>query len=284
MLIILILILCLGVVAFWLYSPFRQELLFITNEGYSSQFSLQWKFARQGWTLRRETIPWHQVSNNSTLAESIQQHIHKNTQLIVCAPVITFALDGAAEAIKPTGQAVQTVGMGNVSGFDHIFVRQGEDQGWITAGMVTSGIAEKTPLPTVLMYSDTDPRALSEAQLFSENFTGGILDELPVSVHTQREAQSTMTYIQDSGAFLVVVPYLANFTHYLALDSIDGLRWVVDELYAPLIEDEKLEGLVYDDLYLSVLPLLQKREKTLSRELPLIRSYRSHETTWRNWF
>ncbi|MDD2296744.1 MAG: hypothetical protein WCS59_01685 [Sphaerochaetaceae bacterium] len=287
LIIILSVLVCVLLIGYWLYTPFRQEVLFITHSPTfkgKERFTLQWKFAQQGWTFRVETIPLLQIGKSDLLVESIQKSLRKRTELLVCSPLITFALKEDVLLLPPKESSIRTVGMGKALGFDYVLVKTQQDHGWSEAARAVSKLANKTPLPTVLLYSATDKKAQESAKLFSANFKGGVLDEVALSTTTAGQARATMHTINASGALLIVVPYLANFAQFLAHEAESGVRWIVDDLYAPLIERKHLEGVVFDDVYQSILPLLQEGSDQVSQQLPLIRSYRSYKTAWKNWF
>jgi len=288
----------------WLFAPNRPHVLVLSDPWYKQQYfsrlsrlQLQLGFALEGWTLRVETLGLPSLSEDRLLDETLGTLADAHTRMVVTTTAVTDrisrndVLGGRLRALSPNPQTL-FVGIGRVveteSPYDIILVRDRPDHGWVDAASEALRVTTGNPLPTVILYDERDVQATADAALFEEHFDAPLLERVPVGSFTDLQIQATMESLAARGAMLMVVPYVQRMDRFSGNSYSGGMRWIVDSLYADLISPEFLEGVVRDDILHSLLPLLATQadgaENLPPIRLPLVRTYRTNRTSWRNWF
>ncbi len=267
--IVLIILLILVVVSPLLYFWWgKSEVLYVTTERELKVGELIWAFAKEGWVFRRLLLPPNELLDQERLQYLIKRGMRRNSHLVVCSPLVSYALEGVPLTFN------NSVSFGEYSNFKSQLVKPDIDRGWQKAGEGAQSLASLTPLPTLLLYSGSHSLAKENALLFSDNFRGLLLDTIVVEEGGRRKMEEIALSIEEHLTLLVVVPYLEDLAYLLNAQPFEGVRWIVDESYGAMIDKSALEGVVYSDLYQSLLPLLKGERGTF----PIIRDYRPSKT------
>ncbi len=267
--IVLIILLILVVVSPLLYFWWgKSEVLYVTTERELKVGELIWTFAKEGWVFRPLLLSPDELLSPERLQLKIKKGMRRNTHLVVCSPLVAYALDGVPLTFN------NSVSFGNYPNFESQLVKPDIDRGWQRAGEGAQGLASQTPLPTLLLYSGSSDQAQENALLFSDNFRGALLDTIVVEEGGRRKMEEIALSIEEHLTLLVVIPYLEDLAYLLNAEPFEGVRWIVDENYGTMIKKGALEGVVYSDLYHSLLPLLKGERGTF----PIIRDYRPSRT------
>ncbi|NLA93516.1 MAG: hypothetical protein GX842_08850 [Spirochaetales bacterium] len=267
--VVLIILLILVVVSPLLYFWWgKSEVLYVTTERELKVGELMWTFAKEGWVFRRLLLPPNELLNQERLQLLIKKGMRSNTHLVVCSPLVSYALDGVPLAFS------NSVSFGEYPNFESQLVKPSVDRGWQKAGEGAQSLASQTPLPTLLLYNGTNAQATQNAHLFSDNFRGLLLDTIVVEEEGRRKMEEIALTIEEHLTLLVVVPHLDDLAYLLGAQPFEGVRWIVDERYEAMVKKGALEGVVYSDLYQSLLPLLDGERGVF----PIIRDYRPSKT------
>lgn len=267
--IVLILLLILVVVSPLLYYWFaKSELLYVTSEQNLKIGELVWAFAKEGWLFRPLILPPHELIDQEQLQQLIKKGMRRTTQLVVCSPLVSYALNGVSLSF-PNG-----VSFGDYPNFEYRLVKQQPDLGWQMAAEGALGLANQTPLPTLLLYTSSNREAERSALLFSDHFRGPLLDTIPLKEGGRKRMEELAETIEERGTLLVVIPYVDDFNLLLTAKPLEGVRWIVDERYGAMVGKGALEGVVYTNLFETLQPIL-KGEKGI---YPIVRGYRTSKT------
>ena len=267
--IVVVLLLVLVVASPLLYFWFAKgELLYVTTERNLKMGELIWSFAKEGWLFRPLVLPPNELIDQEQLQQIITKGMRRNTQLVVCSPLVSYALNGVPLSF-PNG-----VSFGDYQNFDYRVVKQLPELGWQKAAEGALGLANQTPLPTLLLYNPSNEEAERSARLFSDNFKGPLLDTILLKEGGRKKIEELAETIEARGTLLVVVPYLDDLNLLLTAKPLEGVRWIVDELYGAMVDKGALEGVVYTNLFETLQPIL-KGEKGV---YPMVRGYRSSKT------
>lgn len=270
----------LGMIWAWLFNPVRPQVLFLMDPLYHARYSsprdrfeLQYRFSRDGHTLRIVEIGLELIDDPNRLARSVEASVNDRVRIIVTSPLLTRGIT-SDKAWFATDALIGGIGTTDDPLFDFLLEKERVDLGWVSAARSLEPVLRGNPLPTALLYDSRDAQAVTDAELFANEFTAGPLERVPIESTSSREAGLVMENLASKGVMLVVVPYLADLDKFIVSMRAEGMRWVVDAPFASVVPPDALEGLIVDDLYASLIPVLEQGRGEIEHSYPLVRKYR----------